>query len=101
MGEADWRDFADYEAVVDSVIGQYRMLAICTYSLDRCGASDVIDVVSNHRFALIRREGEWQSVESSERKRAEEALVDAADDRGERWNTRMIGRVQEAWLDAY
>ena len=34
-----WKDFSDYEAAVDSVIGGYRMLALCTYSLDKCGAS--------------------------------------------------------------
>jgi PAS domain S-box-containing protein len=50
------------------------MIAICTYSLGQCGASEVIDVVSNHQFALIRREGEWVIIESSERKRAEEEL---------------------------
>jgi PAS domain-containing protein len=50
------------------------MLAICTYSLDRCRASEVIDVVSNHEFALIKREDKWETIESARRKRAEEAL---------------------------
>jgi len=48
------------------------MLAICTYSLDRCGASEAVDVVSNHQFALIRRGGECVRIESSVRKRVEE-----------------------------
>src|SRR4030066_1170109 len=50
------------------------MIAICTYSLGQCGASKVIEVVSNHQFALIRREGKWVIIESSERRRTEEAL---------------------------
>jgi PAS domain S-box-containing protein len=50
------------------------MIAICTYSLGQCGASKVIDVVSNHQFALIRREGKWVIIESSDRKQAEESL---------------------------
>ena len=74
LGKRDWRNFTDYEEEVNNVIGKYRMIAICTYSLGKCGASEVIDVVSNHQFALIRREGEWVIIESSERKRAEEAL---------------------------
>lgn len=70
----DWRAFTDYEAAVDGVIGQYRMLAVCTYSLDRCGFAEILDVIRNHRFALVRREGRWELVESTERRRAEEAL---------------------------
>jgi len=58
MGEKrQWRDFIDYEATVDSVIGNYRMLALCTYSLEKCTPSGIIDVVGSHEFALIRREG--------------------------------------------
>jgi PAS domain S-box-containing protein len=70
----DWRAFTDYEAAVDGVIGRYRMLAVCTYSLDRCGFDEILDVIRNHRFALVRREGRWELVESAERRRAEESL---------------------------
>jgi len=74
LEKRDWKNFADYEEQVNSVIGKYRMMAICSYSLDKCGASELIDVVKNHQFALIRREGEWALIESSERKLAEENL---------------------------
>ena len=74
LEKKDWRAFADYEVTVDGIIGQHRMLAICTYSLDKCGASEVIDVVSNHEYALIKRGGKWEIIESAERKRAGEAL---------------------------
>jgi signal transduction histidine kinase len=67
-----WRDFADYEGEIDNVIGQYRMIVICSYSLDKCGASEVIDVLRNHQFALARQEGRWELVESAARRRAEE-----------------------------
>jgi DNA repair protein RadC len=30
------------------------MLAICAYSLSKCGASEIIDVLKNHRLALIK-----------------------------------------------
>ncbi len=74
LEERRWREFADYEAELDNIIGNYRMLAICSYSLARCVAPDVIDVVNNHRYALIRREGEWVVVESGQRRRVEEQL---------------------------
>ena len=61
----DWKDFTDYEAAVSDVIGKYKMLALCTYSLDRCTAADVLDVVRNHEFALIKQEGKWELLEKS------------------------------------
>jgi PAS domain S-box-containing protein len=74
LGKKDWRNFTDYEKEVDSVIGKYKIIALCTYSLDKCKASEVIDVVQNHQFALIKREDRWEIVENSERKRAEDEI---------------------------
>jgi len=74
LEKKDWNSFADYEKEINDVIGNFRMMAICTYSLDRCGASEVIDVVSNHQFALIKRKGEWEIIESSQLKEVKEAL---------------------------
>ncbi|MCJ7632823.1 PAS domain S-box protein, partial [Candidatus Bathyarchaeota archaeon] len=74
LEKKNWDDFFNYEKAVNSVIEQYKMIAICTYCLDKCGASEVIDVVSNHQFALIRESGEWKIVESSELKYAREEV---------------------------
>lgn len=74
LEKSHWNDFKDYEAAVDGVIGQYRMLALCTYSLARCGALEIIDVVSNHAFALIKQAGEWKVIQGAERKRQEASL---------------------------
>jgi len=70
----DWKRFADYERQVDSAIDKHQMLAICSYPLNKCGASEIIDVISTHGSALIRREGKWELIESSERKKALEEL---------------------------
>jgi two-component system cell cycle sensor histidine kinase/response regulator CckA len=74
LGKRDWKEFADYEATINDIIGEHRMIAICTYSLEKCGAPEIIDVISSHQFALVKREGKWEIVESAERKRAERAL---------------------------
>jgi PAS domain S-box-containing protein len=74
LEKRDWRAFSDYEAAIDSVIGDRRMLALCTYSTERCGAFEVIDVVSNHRFALIKQSGNWAIIESQHHRKIEEAL---------------------------
>jgi hypothetical protein len=59
LEKEDWSDFVDYEEEVDRVLGNYRMMALCTYCLDRCNATKIIDVVVNHQFALTKREGKW------------------------------------------
>jgi PAS domain S-box-containing protein len=71
LEKSDWRDFTDYEAVVDSVIGAHRMLALCTYSIAKCGAAEILDVVRNHQFALMKQAGNWELIHS---KRAEEKI---------------------------
>jgi len=77
LEKKDWRNFTEYEKDVNNVIGKYRMMAICSYSLDKCEASEVIDVVSNHQFALIRKEGKWKLIESSERRKAEDTIKES------------------------
>jgi signal transduction histidine kinase len=74
LEKKDWKSFADYEAAINSVIGKYNMLALCTYCLDRCSAIEIIDVIRNHEFALIKREGKWELIESSIYKQTKEAL---------------------------
>ncbi|MCL5256703.1 MAG: MEDS domain-containing protein [Chloroflexi bacterium] len=68
----DWQSFAEYEEAVDRVLGRYRMIALCTYCAGLCGVSEVADVISNHQFALMRRSGRWEIIESAQRKRAEQ-----------------------------
>jgi hypothetical protein len=100
LEEKDWKSFTDYEAAVNGVIGRYNMLALCTYCLDRCSATEIIDVTRNHEFALIKQEGEWELIESSVYKRAKEALVAS-----ENKYRQLIENMQEGiWVidkDAY
>lgn len=77
LEKEDWNDFVDYEEAVDTVIGQYHMMALCTYCLEKCNAAEVIDVVNNHEFALIKRKEKWELIETTEHKRTEEELLHA------------------------
>jgi PAS domain-containing protein len=91
LEERDWRSFADYEATVNNVIGQHPMIALCSYALQKCGPHEFMDVVHNHQFALVKREGEWEMLASpalqlarqelleeiAERRQAEEAALRA------------------------
>ncbi|GAG50903.1 unnamed protein product, partial [marine sediment metagenome] len=74
LEKKNWRNFTEHERKVNDVIGKYRMLAICTYDLDKCGPIEGIDVISTHQFALIRRESKWELMKNAERRRAEERM---------------------------
>lgn len=69
-----WKDFAEYESAVHEVIDGAKMLAVCAYSLQKCVPTDIVDVIGSHRLVLIKRNARWEAIESSERKRAEEAM---------------------------
>ena len=77
LKQVDWNNFIDYEEKVDSIIGNNQMITLCTYPLDKCNATEIIEVVVNHQFSLIKREGKWEQIESSRRKKAEEAAIQA------------------------
>lgn len=101
LEETGWASFTEYEEALDAAIGDYPLMVVCTYSLDKCGASEVIDVVKNHRYALIKREGNWDIIESSERKKAEaeyQTIVQTAMDGF--WITNMEGALLDV-NDAY
>ena len=59
---------------LDNIIDNYHMMALCTYSLDSCNAIEIIEVIFNHQFALIKRDGKWEQIESSRRKKSEEKI---------------------------
>ena len=80
----DWKELTDYEEKVDNTIGNYPMMALCTYSLDNCGTSELIDVFGKHQSALIRQNGTWQIIESSKRKEIRDTLQKKTNDLAER-----------------
>ncbi|MDD5095424.1 MAG: PAS domain S-box protein [Dehalococcoidia bacterium] len=75
LEKKDWKDFTDYEAAINNVIGKYRILALCSYCMDKCNAIEIIDVLRHHDFALIKQEGKWEFVENSKHKAIREALI--------------------------
>ena len=79
LEKADWDDFTKYKETVNNVIGRYNMLAICTYSLQKCNALEILDVIANHQFALIKRSGLWEIIENNHHKKTGQALRESED----------------------
>ncbi len=74
LEDKDWRGFTEYEEMINDIIGNYKMLAVCSYSLDKCGATEIMDVIANHQFALVKRENRWEIIESSKQKQSGEKM---------------------------
>jgi PAS domain S-box-containing protein len=66
LGEKDWKDFFAYEKQVNDWITNQSMTVMCTYPLAKSGANEVLDVVQAHQFAIARRQGEWEVIETPE-----------------------------------
>ncbi len=75
LHDEQWGRFVDYEAQIGPAIESQNMLVLCTYSLDLWEAYQVVDVVSNHEFSLIRVGDKWRQIENSERRKATEDLL--------------------------
>ncbi len=70
LAEEDWDAFIRYEGEVGDLIENSNVIALCSYSLAKCDSHRLIDVVSQHHYALIKREGKWTLVENTERAKA-------------------------------
>lgn len=71
----EWDDFLEYERALRDAFRSQELVALCSYDSALCDADQVLDVVQAHDFALARRRGEWEVVESAALKRSKEALV--------------------------
>ena len=74
LEKKDWPDFMEYVKNRHDTIGKSKFISICTYSLNICGAPEIIDVVNSHQFALVRRGDKWDTIERYEPDRMKHAL---------------------------
>jgi len=74
LPKVSWHDFAEYEQLLDRAIEKYKLLLLCTYAMENCGATEVTDVVRIHQHALMERLCMWERVESAELKRTRAEL---------------------------
>ena len=71
LNEEFWESFIKYEHQINETIDRLPIIAVCTYRLDGCGTSEIVDVVNNHQLAIIEKEDKWKIAKNAERKRAE------------------------------
>ena len=64
LQEEHWRDFSAYEEKLNEWIADKRMVVFCSYPLATGRAAAILDVARTHNFAMARRNGAWQVVET-------------------------------------
>lgn len=69
----------EYESALHNVIDHFPMIALCSYSLAKGNAVELLEVMASHDFALIKHCNQWQVIESAEQRNVE-ALRQANDD---------------------
>ncbi len=66
LNEKYWKNFYAYEKQVTDFVTDMPVTIMCTYPLAKSEATDILDVVNAHQFAIARRKGEWEVIESPE-----------------------------------
>ena len=76
-----------FEEEVDQLYPNERIIAACTYPIGRSKADFLLEVARNHQFAIARRQGRWDILETPELIQAKAEI--------ERLNTELERRVIE------
>ncbi len=72
-----WKRFMEYEEAVDGAIHGLKMLALCAYSVDRCGAAELLEAAGSHSPVIVRCKGQWKSIAGLGQKTSEGALKES------------------------
>ncbi len=66
LTKEEWKDFSVYEEKLDNFMADQRVIILCTYCTSLLPATAVFDVTRTHQFAIARRYGKWEVMESPE-----------------------------------
>src|SRR5207302_6225228 len=87
LEKKDWKDFCEYEESLNQAVAGQRLAVLCTYPLAGCGAAEILDVVRTHQFAVTKRRGTWDVIETAGHKQAKAEI--------NRLNEELEQRVEE------
>ena len=66
LHEAGPKELRKFEVELDKLFPHERTIASCTYPLATTRAEEIFDVMRTHQFAIARRQGEWEVIETPE-----------------------------------
>jgi len=102
LEKTDWKDFFEYEEGLNEAIANQHLAVLCTYPLAACGAVEVLDVARTHQFALAKRHGSWDVVETAGHKQAKAEIKRLNEELEQRVveRTSQLMRASEALREA-
>jgi PAS domain S-box-containing protein len=65
-----WKHFCEYESHLNETIPNQSITMLCTYPLGKNGAAEFLDAAHTHQFAIAKRKGKWEVVNTSQLKQA-------------------------------
>ena len=74
LAQTNWEQFVKYEEIVNSVINNHKIIAICGYFVDGLMISQILDTGICHQSALIRQKEKWNIIESSKYKAVKDGI---------------------------
>jgi C4-dicarboxylate-specific signal transduction histidine kinase len=87
----DWKDFSEYEESINVSFANHRMAALCTYPIGACSADEILDVVRTHQFAVTKRHGGCEVIETAGYKQAKTEIKRLNED----LERRVVERTRE------
>ena len=75
LTDKDWEHFLEYEQSLNDVLAHQRMFVLCTYPLASRRAGEIFDVAHAHEFAIAKRHGHWEMLETPELKKTKTELA--------------------------
>lgn len=60
-----WSNFINYQKKMNFITDRTPLIALCAYPLDLCSETDIMDIVANHQFVLVKKNDKWQQIENS------------------------------------
>jgi hypothetical protein len=59
-----WDAFMEYEREIDQSLSGRRIIALCSYNVNRVEPTDVFEMVRAHQFSIRRNNGFWEMLDS-------------------------------------
>ena len=75
LEKKDWKDFCEYEDMLNAAVANQRLAVLCTYPLAACGAAEILDVARTHQFVIAKRHERWEIIETPGPKQAKAEMA--------------------------
>ncbi|MHB8974963.1 MAG: MEDS domain-containing protein, partial [Pirellulaceae bacterium] len=75
LHDEHWAEWVAYEEKVQAELRHHKVIALCSFPLNKCTASQFLQAVNSHDSAIVRKQGGWECIESKGNKQLWNRLV--------------------------